>query len=106
MRMSKVTVDAGACGFKIIIKAVERGSRMYSVELVSPCEMIRELNKELRARRFSRDVLSTIEGSEIYELCSRHVKHVSCPVAPAILKAIEVEAGLAVPRDVRMRVER
>jgi hypothetical protein len=104
--MAKVTLDAGACGFKVIIKATKTGHRMFKIELISPCEMIKNLNDELKDREFGPEVFSTIEGSEIYELCSKHIKHISCPIPAAILKAIEVEGGLAVPKDLKMKVEK
>lgn len=103
--MAKVTLDAGACGFKVVIKAAKTGDRRYKVELASPCEMVKRLNKELKDKEFGREVFSSIEESEIYKLCSKHIKHISCPLPAAILKAIEVEGGLAVPRDVKIEVE-
>lgn len=104
--MARVTLDAGACGFNVVVKVSKAGEKRYHVELVSPCEMVQRLNEELRDRTFGREVLSTIVDSEIYRLCSRHLRHVSCPLPAAILKAIEVEAGLAVPRDAKMAVEK
>ncbi len=68
--------------------------------------MVKRLNEEFRDREFGPEVFSTMLDSEIYSLCSKHVKHISCPLPAAILKAIEVEDGLAVPKDVRMKVEK
>ena len=47
-----------------------------------------------------------IADSEIYRLCSNYLRHTSCPLPSAILKAIEVELELAVPRDVKMKIEK
>ncbi len=104
--MARITLDAGACGFTVVIKAKESGERSCRVELVSPCEMVKELNEELKGREFGPEVFSSIVGSEIYRLCSKHLRHTSCPLPSAILKAIEVEAGLAVSSDVTMKIER
>jgi hypothetical protein len=104
--MSKVTLDAGACGFKVVITAMESGARRYRIELVSPCEMVKELSEQLNTREFGPEVFKTIIDSEIHRLCSKHISHTSCPLPSAILKAIEVEAGLAVPKDVTMKVEK
>src|SRR3990172_6049364 len=104
--MAKATLDAGACGFKVTVRVEKTGEKRFKVELVSPCEMIQKLGNELKEREFGREVFSTIMDSEIYMLCSKHLKHVSCPLPAAILKAIEIEAGLAVPRDVKMRIEK
>jgi hypothetical protein len=104
--MSKVTLDAGACGFKVVIKAKESGKRRYRIELISPCEMVKELNEEVKNREFGPEIFKSILDSEILKLSSKHIKHTSCPLPSAILKAIEVEAGLAVPRDVKIEVEK
>lgn len=103
--MSKVTLDAGACGYRVVIKAHKKGKRRYGVVLVSPCEMISNLNRALGDKVFGPEVFSTMSDSPIYELCSKHIKHVSCPIQSAILKAIEVEDGLAVPKNVIMKFE-
>ena len=38
--------------------------------------------------------------SRIWQLAGKHRLHAACPVPVGILKAIEVEAGLALPADV------
>lgn len=103
--MSKVTLDAGACGFRVMIRTKGTGKRRCTVELVSPCEMVKRLDEELRDRELGPDVFSSIVDSEVYKLCSKHIKHVSCPLPSAILKAVEVEWGLAVPKDVKIEIE-
>ena len=39
-------------------------------------------------------------GYAVYKAASRSTRHFMCPVPVAVLKAIEVEAGLALPKDV------
>ncbi len=104
--MTRLTLDAGACGFTTVIEVKKTGRNRFKVELVSPCEMIKGLNEELKDKEFGPEVFRTIGDSEIYRLCSKHLRHVSCPLPSAILKAVEVEAGLAIPKDVKMDIER
>jgi hypothetical protein len=104
--MSRVTLDAGACGFRVVIRVKTTGNRRYSVELISPCDMIKQLNEEFQEIEFGPDVFSSIADSEIYRLCSKHLKHPACPLPSAILKAIEVAEGLAVPKDVKIKIEK
>ncbi len=104
--MAIVNLDAGACGFKVVVKAKKAGGKKVRLELISPCEMVQKLDEELKNRAFGREVFSTYMDSEIYRLCSKHIKHVSCPLPAAILKAIEVESGLAVPKNVKINVEK
>jgi hypothetical protein len=104
--MARVILDAGACGFMVVVRAKKIGEKRFTVVLTSHCDMIKDLNDELKDREFGREIFSTIGDSEIYKLSSRYIKHVSCPLPAAILKAIEVEAGLAVPKDVKMKIEK
>jgi hypothetical protein len=43
--------------------------------------------------------------SEVYQCASKHRLCASCAVPMAILKAIEVETGLALPRPVVVNLE-
>jgi cell wall assembly regulator SMI1 len=103
--LSKVTVSAGICGFTAIIKARKAGKRKVKVKISCPCDMVKNLDKDLEGE-ISRDVLVRICDSEIYRLATKHIKHTACPVPTAVLKAIEVELGLALPKDVRMKVKK
>ena len=104
--MSKVTVDAGICGFTAIIKAakIKEGGGGVGVEVFCPCEMVKRLSKELRDLEFGTKAFYGISDSVVYQLASKHIGHVACPVPSAILKAIEVELELALPKDVSMKI--
>jgi hypothetical protein len=39
------------------------------------------------------------EGSVIHNLAARYLSHSSCPLPSGIIKAVEVAAGLALPKD-------
>ena len=46
------------------------------------------------------------EGPLTLRMFAKHCPHPSCPVPAGILKAVEVEAGLALPKDASIRVMR
>jgi hypothetical protein len=52
------------------------------------------------------DVFKKILDNPVYRQGSICLRHVSCPVPSGILKALEVEAGLALPKDVKIVFER
>jgi hypothetical protein len=103
--LTKVTVDAGICGFTAVIKATKTSKNKVRVTILCPCEMIKNLNGDL-TEEIGREALIRIIDSEIYRLASKHIKHTACPVPSAILKAIEVELGLALPGNVKIKVEK
>ena len=41
---------------------------------------------------------------QLYGVARRFVRHPACPVLAGILKAVEVAAGLALPRDAVIKV--
>lgn len=51
------------------------------------------------------DALEPLADSPVYKSALEHIKHPACPVLVAIVKAIEVEVGVALPRDVVIRFE-
>jgi hypothetical protein len=68
--------------------------------------MVAKMAEELRELDWSRDVLENITKSMVYKAAEKHLKHVSCPVPCAVLKAIEVEAGIALPKKVSIEIEK
>ena len=46
------------------------------------------------------DAFKRVLDNPVYTKGATCLKHVACPVPSGILKALEVEAGLAVPKDV------
>jgi len=52
------------------------------------------------------DVFKRILDNPVYREGSACLRHVSCPVPSAVQKALEIEAGLALPKDVKIVFER
>jgi hypothetical protein len=96
--MTKVIVNSGACGFTVTITAEKGKDKKIVVALDTACEMVQKMQSDIAAvERVS--TLTGFRDNPVYQSASRHLKHVACPVPSAILKAIEVEAGLNVPKD-------
>ena len=103
--MSKVVVDAGCCRYKAVVRAKKTGKMSVSVDISSACEMPTDMNPELAEVNWRQGCFEAMSDSTVYRICSKHIRHAACPVPAAILKAIEVEAGLALPVDVTMAIE-
>ena len=96
--MTKVVVKAGACGFTAVIRAEKGPERMIDISLESGCAMVQKMAAEI-ARLGRRDALTGLLNNPVYLAAGRHLKHAACPVPAAVLKALEVEAGLNVKKD-------
>ena len=96
--MTKVVVKAGACGFTSVIRAGKGPERMVDIAVESGCAMVQKMAAEI-ASLGRRDALLGILSNPVYLAAGRHLKHAACPVPAAVLKALEVEAGLNVKKD-------
>ncbi len=97
--MTVVTVQSGACGFTTTITVEKTEDGNLSVTLDSQCDMVQNMSGDVAILdRFA--PLTGFKKNAVYEAAARNLKHVACPVPAAILKALEVEAGLNVAKDV------
>lgn len=96
--MTKVIVNSGACGFIVTITAEKGKDNKVSISIETECEMVKKMEGDL----LDMDRLALLTGfhhNPVYASAARHLKHVACPVPSAMLKALEVETGLNVPKD-------
>jgi hypothetical protein len=103
--MTTVVVHSGACGFSVTIKAVKGKEKKISLSLDTPCEMVQKMLADI-ATVDQRVTLAGFHDNPVYRSAAKHLKHVACPVPSAILKAIETEAGMNVPKDVKIEFVR
>jgi hypothetical protein len=101
MRMTTVVVNSGACGFTVTIMAEKGKDKKIHVALDTTCEMVQKMLADI-ATVEHRVTLTGFRDNPVYLSAAKHLKHVACPVPSAILKAIETEAGLNVPKDARI----
>ena len=97
--MTRVIVNAGICGFSTIVEVSKIDRRRVSVVLSSDCEMVESMNGELHDLGWL-EALGPPTGSVVWDCACQNLKHPCCPVPIGILKAIEVELELALPKDV------
>jgi hypothetical protein len=103
--MTKVIVNSGACGFTVTITAEKGMEKKVLIFLDTACEMVRKMQADIA----DLDRMVTLTGfadNPVYRSAAKHLKHVACPVPSAILKAIETETGMNVPKDVRIEFVR
>ncbi len=102
--MTRVEIDAGVCGFTTLVE-VERVGAEVRVSVSSGCTMVTRLGERLRPVRPAHAAARILENP-VHRAAAGCIAHPGCPVVAGILKAIEVEAGVAVPRDACIRFQR
>lgn len=102
--MPQVTVEAGICGFETRIRAQMQEERCH-LEIESDCSSIRKLAEHLESVDPLQEISFRGQVPEILRQAADHCMHAACPVPVAIIKAVEVAAGLALPGEVRIQFE-
>jgi hypothetical protein len=99
-----VSVQPGACGFPCTIRAKRTDRRMVAVTISgSQCRQIQKLSGCVKALSM-RELFAPLTRNLVYASAEQCGCHASCVVPSAILKAVEVAMGMAVPRDVQFQV--
>ena len=72
----------------------------------SECKAIQRLAAELTQVDPLREFILKGEGPLTLQLAAKYCNHAACPVPAGIIKAIEVEAGLALPAEVTIKLSK
>lgn len=97
---TKLVVDAGICGNTTTIDVVSLPGHKVTVTVTSDCEVVSKMGEGLKELDWLGLWKQQGDGYSAYKAASRSTRHFLCPIPVAVLKAIEVEAGLALPKDV------
>ena len=95
--MATVEVQAGVCGLWTRIVAVSDEAYNVTLEITSDCNHIGALAERLTSMSAFEELGRPIDETTPYRVAAESKTHIACPVPSAILKAMEVAAGLASP---------
>lgn len=98
--MTKVLVKPGICGFNAIIEVISSGSAV-KLKIESDCDDIQKLAQTLTVVS-TQDLMNITSFTEnpVYKNAAEYIRHFSCPIPCAIMKAIEAELGFALKENV------
>ena len=102
--MAKVVVEPGICGFTAVIEVTKIVDSRVRITINSDCSMVTEMKRDLEELNWQKALRKLVE-SPVYKAAGQHNMHAACPIPAAILKAIEVEVGAALPRDVMIHFD-
>jgi hypothetical protein len=104
--MAKVEVVAGACGFKAEIEAVSEDVQHVKLDIRTDCPNFAEFIKEIKVVNAYDEIEPDSKNGKILNLWPKYLHCSACPVPSGIIKAVEVAAGLALPKDASIKVTR
>ena len=101
--MAKVKVFSGICGFHTTIDARE-AENMIRLQIQSECDAITRLAENLTEVDPYQEISYRRGGPLTLQMSAKYCSHTACPVPVGIIKAVEVEARLALPMDATIQV--
>jgi hypothetical protein len=96
--MARVVIKSGACGFTTTVTAEKGPDGTVRITIQSDCEQVRKMQEDIGSLG-RMDAFKGFADNPVYRSAAKRLKHVACPVPSGILKALEVEAGLNLPKD-------
>lgn len=103
--MTRVVIRSGSCGFTATVTAEKGADKHVRITIDSDCEMVRKMQEDIGSLE-RMDAFKGFQDSPVYRSAAKRLKHVACPVPSGILKALEVEAGMNLPRDATIVFEK
>ena len=105
---AKVEVDAGICGFRTTATVVSEDGQNVTFEIATDCEKLRGMAKLLKEREpvDAYQEISTAAESAVLGAARAALKGccAACAAPVGIFKAMQVAAGLALPKDIGIRL--
>jgi len=101
--LSKAEIHSGICGFTTVVEATMNG-KVCNLVIKSDCKSIQKLAQYLKQVDPFQEISFRQSIPQTIRLSMEHCPHAACPVPVGIIKAIEVEARLAAPADVSIKL--
>jgi hypothetical protein len=104
--MASVKVEAGICGFTTEITAAMSEGNAVAIRFDSTCPHVVKARTDLTSVEAYSEIFRKPHETRVYQALSPHLPHVACPLYSGFLKAIEAAAGLALPKDAHLTIEK
>jgi len=103
--MAKAEIFAGICGFSTTVRASQNEAGV-DLDIQSECQAIQKLAEQLKQVDPWKEISARRSVPQSLEMGMKYCTHAACPVPSGIIKAVEVEAGLALPKDVTIKLSK
>jgi hypothetical protein len=103
--MAKSEINAGICGHLTTVETMMEG-RTCNLTITSDCEAIKKIADELKEVNPLQEISCRRAIPQALQMGQKHCFHAACPVPVGIIKAVEVAAGLALPKEATIKVSK
>jgi hypothetical protein len=101
-----VVVDAGVCGHWAKIRAEKTTGYNVRLTIETDCPHVQKIAPEPLEVDAVRQIGLRAGLPSLLESAYASCAHAACPVPSALIKVVEVAAGLALPADVAMKISK
>lgn len=102
--LASAEIHSGVCGFTTVVEATAVKRREVQISIQSGCPHIQMMAESLTVVDPYQEISCRQQVSSIISAGLKHCVHAACPVPVGMVKAVEVAAKLALPRDVVIHV--
>jgi len=102
--MAHAEIMPGVCGLSTTVETAMDDQFSVEVRIESQCKHIQALADRLESIDVLSELRLSIDETAVYRLAGECGLHAACPVPSGLLKAVEVAAGMALPKDVHIKV--
>ncbi|MCY2927971.1 MAG: hypothetical protein NTV86_00470 [Planctomycetota bacterium] len=107
---ARAEIDAGVCGFQTVVVADCDDGQNVTIDVQSGCEKIRAIATALSEKGTvdAYQEMSPAAGSTVLGVARERQKAgcAACAVPIALFKAVQVAAGLALPKDISIKLSK
>lgn len=103
--MAKAEIFAGGCGYTTSVTATRNGD-VVEIAIESECNAMLRMAEEFKEASPFKEISTRRGMPRSLEMGHKYCTHAACPVPVGIIKAIEIEAGLALPVDATIKLSK
>lgn len=103
--MATVEINSCICGHCSTVRASMDG-KVCKLEISSSCQAIQRFGEELVEVNPLQEISCRRGIPQTLQMGQKHCFHAACPVPVGTIKAIEVAANLALPKDPAIRISK
>lgn len=103
--MALVEINSGICGFITRVSVKKADHKTVEVTIETDCPNIKKVAWGKKTFNPLRELFCRLHETEVYLALLKGVSHPACLVPAGVIKGIELEAGMALPKDGYIRVK-
>jgi hypothetical protein len=101
--MTTLDIQAGICGYFSRVHALKKEQRSVAISIESDCQNVADYSEHLKPMDIKSMFQHPFNRNPVYEQAGICGLHPACPIPCGVMKAVEVETGLALKKNVTLK---